>query len=97
METPNNLGSVPIATIELDDPLKEGSTTYDKILISHKPTLGDMYGISLSEDMSAADIALLLGRISNISTPAAKGITLLDLGKVMEALQPFLPSSKVGE
>lgn len=84
----------PLAEVELKDPITFGSDVFTHLKVTRKPTLGDMYGIPMDENMSAESLALLLGKISNVSTPGIKLMSLMDVGRVMEVLRPFLPSSQ---
>lgn len=96
MNTPVSNGIVPLAEIKLKDPVHEGSEIFDTVIIKRKPTLGDMDGLSLTENMDSIGIALLLGRISNMATPLVKRITLTDMVEVMGVLKPFLPDTGDG-
>jgi len=81
----------PVQTIQLEHPFEFGSETISELNILRRPKKKDMKGI---KGLDSDETALLLGRVSDLSTPQIEEMDLDDFALCSEALANLLPNSQ---
>ena len=81
----------PIKTIVLEYPFEFAKEQITEVNITRRPKAKDMKGINL-QNFTADAQCVLLGRISDLSTPAIEELDLADFKRLSEEVSDFLPS-----
>lgn len=86
------MNGVPVKTIKLGFPFDFGDRHITEVNFTRRPKAKDLKGINVSA-MQADDTAILLGRITDLSTPEIEEMDLSDFTLLGNALADFLPGS----
>jgi len=85
--------SQPVKTVTLKYPYTFGDKNIKECNFIRRPKAKDLKGLSLT-DMKADDQLLLLGKMTDLSTPELGEMDLADFQDVSEALASFLPNTQ---
>ena len=79
----------PVKTVTLDFPYKFGTKEITECIFPVRPKAKALKGMSVTNP-TADDQMIILGRVTNLSTPEIEDMDLQDFKKVNEVLQDFL-------
>ncbi len=82
----------PVKVITLKHPYNFGSKQITQCIFERRPKAKDLKGLSLAKQL-ADDQFVLLGRVTNLSTPEIEEMDMEDAMVCMEAITDFLPDS----
>lgn len=86
----------PVKTVVLKHPYEFGEKQINECIFTRRPKAKDLKGLKLNE-LEAEGQCILLGRVTNLTTPEIEEMDLADFQTVGEALASFLPNTpKVG-
>lgn len=91
-ESQNETSGTPIKTVTLKHPYNFGEKKITQCIFERRPRAKDIKGLALAKQM-ADDQYILLGRITNLTTPEIEYMDLEDVMIVMGELESFLPDS----
>ena len=82
----------PIKVVKLEKPYKFGDKRITECIFEREPKAKDLKGLALGKGLTD-DQYILLGRITNLSTPEIEEMSMGDAMLCISALEDFLPES----